>query len=129
MKLANSLSEKEGDFTLQNIIPMYGKNRLIENLLKYVPLALSRIFNEMEFNNPLYYLTLPGFVLGAGGVYMGLNFAQTLYFNETPEFESTAFMVLFSFVGFFMAFTGILLHSVTGLIRYKMSSHELSLNS
>ncbi|MFZ2497822.1 hypothetical protein [Methanosarcina sp.] len=72
----------------------------------------------MEFNNPLYYFTLPGFILAACGLYMGFDFAQTLYPIGSFNFESTVLMVLLTLVGAFMAFLGILLHLIAGLITY-----------
>ena len=112
----------EGDFTLQNVIQTYGTNRSVVKPLKRAPTAFSKVFNEMGFNKPLYYFTLPGFILVALGLHMGLNFLQIFYFGGIFSFESFALMILLNLVGSFMAFIGILLHSITGLIRYTMNN-------
>lgn len=104
------------------MIRVYGVVGSTKNPLKHGLAVLSRIFNDMEFNNPLYYFTLPGFILGTGGVYMGLDFVQTFYLDGTFNFGSTVLMVLLTLIGTFMAFMGILLHSIAGLIRYKMNN-------
>lgn len=72
----------------------------------------------MEINKPLYSFTLPGFILGAGGLYMGLNLLQTFYLGGSSNFGSTVLMALLTLGGIFMAFMGILLHLIAGLISY-----------
>lgn len=81
--------------------------------------ALSKIFRFMKLNKPLYCLTLPGFVFVAGGVHIGLNLLEDFYFSGSFEFQPTALMLLLTIVGTLMTFTGILLHSIAGLIMYK----------
>jgi len=49
---------------------------------------------------------------------MGLNFVQTLYLGGSSNFGSTVLMALLTLVGIFMAFMGILLHLIAGLISY-----------
>ncbi|MDR7665104.1 hypothetical protein RG963_04730 [Methanosarcina sp. Z-7115] len=49
---------------------------------------------------------------------MGLSFLQTFYLGESLNFGPTVLMVLLTFVGIGMAFTGILLNSISGLFRH-----------
>ncbi|KKH97372.1 hypothetical protein EO95_00395 [Methanosarcina sp. 1.H.T.1A.1] len=93
-----------------------------ENPLGHGPNVLLNIFHEMEFNSPLYYFTLPGFTLVAVGLYIHLNQVQTFYPDGSFNLETAVLMLLLTFIGIFMAFTGILLHSIAGLIRYKMNN-------
>lgn len=93
-----------------------------ENPLGHGPNVLLNIFNDMEFNSPLYYFTLPGFIIVAGGLYIHLNHVQTFYPDGSFNFEAAVLMLLLTFIGVFMAFTGILLHSIAGLIRYKANN-------
>ncbi|WP_292390763.1 hypothetical protein [Methanosarcina sp. UBA5] len=71
----------------------------------------------MEFN-PLYWFTLPGFVLCSGGLYIGLDLLQTFCLGGRLAFGPTVLMVILTFIGTGMIFTGILLHSILGLFRY-----------
>ena len=93
-----------------------------ENPLGHGPNVLLNIFNYVEFNSPLYYFTLPGFILVAGGLYIHLNHVQTFYPDGNFNLGSAVLMLLLAFIGVFMAFTGVLLHSIAGLIRYKANN-------
>jgi len=88
--------------------------------------VLSRAFEDMEFNNPLCYLTFPGFALGTGGIYMGLNLLQAFYLDESLSLESTLFTAFITVVGVLMAFMGVLLHLIVGLLRYKLNPYRIS---
>lgn len=70
----------------------------------------------------MYCFTLPGFAFVAGGVHMGLNLLEDFYFGGSFEFQPTALMLLLTMVGILMTFTGILLHSIAGLIKYKIDN-------
>jgi glycosyltransferase involved in cell wall biosynthesis len=89
-----------------------------ENPVRHGLTVLLKIFKDMEYNKPLYYFTLPGFVLGVVGVYMGLTFLRTFYHGGGLEFGPTMLMILLTIVGVFMSFTGVLLHSIAGLIMH-----------
>lgn len=93
-----------------------------ENPLGHGPNVLLNIFNYVEFNSPLYYFTLPGFILVASGLYIHLNHVQTFYPDGNLNLGSAVLMLLLAFIGVFMAFTGVLLHSIAGLIRYKANN-------
>ena len=81
-------------------------------------MVLLKILKDVEFNNPLYYFTLPGFILVTGGLYMGFNFVEIFYLGGSLNFGPTVLMVLLILVGIGLAFTGILLHSISGLFRH-----------
>jgi glycosyltransferase involved in cell wall biosynthesis len=87
-----------------------------ENPIKHGLTVLYRVFKDMEYNKPLYYFTLPGFVFGAIGLYMGLTFLRTFYLGGGLNFGPTMLMILLTLVGVFMSFTGIILHSISRLI-------------
>ncbi|WP_239451326.1 hypothetical protein [Methanosarcina horonobensis] len=86
--------------------------------------VLLSTFSDMEFDRPLYCFTLPGFILVAGGLYINLNSVQAFYPDGSLSLESTVVILLLPFIGIFMAFIGILMHSITGLIRYKMNNQN-----
>lgn len=75
------------------------------------------ILKDLEFNKPLYYLTVPGAVLGIGGLIMGALFVQNFAMGKSLTFGPTVLMILLIVVGSFMALTGILLHSISALMR------------
>ncbi|WP_048138541.1 MULTISPECIES: glycosyltransferase family 2 protein [unclassified Methanosarcina] len=80
--------------------------------------VLFKIFTDIEYNKPLYCFTLPGSLLGASGLYMGVGFLRTFYLGGSLNFGPTVLMILLTLTGAFMAFTGILLHSIAGLITH-----------
>lgn len=106
-----------GYFTFKNIIQFYNVNSLTKSPLKHSLTVLFYNFKKMEFN-PLYWFTLPGFVLCSGGLYIGLYLSRTFYLGGSLPFGPTILMVILTLLGMVMAFTGILLHSISGLFRY-----------
>ena len=95
---------------------MYNLNDSTKNPLKYGLAVLFNNFKKMEFN-PLYWFTLPGLVLCSGGLYVGLYLLRISYLGGRLPFGPTVLMVLLTVIGMGFAFTGILLHSVSGLLR------------
>jgi len=87
-----------------------------ENPIKHGLTVLLKIIKDMEYNKPLYYFTLPGFILAVVGLHMGFTFLRTFYLGGNLNFGPTMLMVLLTIVGIFMCFTGFLLHSIAGLI-------------
>lgn len=87
-----------------------------EHPLKHGLSVLLKVCRDIEFNSPLCCFTIPGFILGIFGLYMGLSFLQVFYHGGSLHFGPTILMVLLTLVGMFMAFTGIVLHSVSSLI-------------
>ncbi|MEN6292753.1 MAG: glycosyltransferase family 2 protein, partial [Methanobacterium sp.] len=79
--------------------------------------VLLKVLKDLEFNKPLYYLTVPGMVLGIGGLIMGAFFVQDFTMGKGLTFGPTILMILLIVVGSFMALTGILLHSISALMR------------
>jgi len=80
--------------------------------------VLVMVLKDFEFNRPLYYLTAPGIILGAGGLTMGAFFLHN--YNTVGQglnFGPTIVMILLIIVGTFMALTGILLHSMSAVAR------------
>jgi len=87
-----------------------------ENPIKHGLKVLANVINDMELNKPLYYFTLPGLVLVIIGLGMGLTFLQTFYNGGGLMFGPTLLMLLFTLIGTFMMFTGIILHTMSKLI-------------
>jgi len=79
--------------------------------------VLVMVLKDIEFNKPLYYFTVPGLSLGIGGLYMGAHFIRTFSMGGGLQFGPTMLMVLFIVIGTFMALTGILLHSVSSIMK------------
>ncbi|KKG09447.1 MULTISPECIES: glycosyltransferase family 2 protein [unclassified Methanosarcina] len=100
----------------------YDVGRSTENPIRHGLMVLLKILTDMEFNRPLYYFTIPGFVLGTSGLYMGLSFLQTFYLGGNLHFGPTILMILLTLVGTFMVFTGIMLHSIAGILRESIKS-------
>ncbi|KKH94295.1 dolichyl-phosphate mannose synthase [Methanosarcina sp. 1.H.T.1A.1] len=89
-----------------------------ENPVRHGLGVLFRIFKDIEYNKPLYCFTLPGSLLSAGGLYMGFGFLRTFYLGGNLNFGPAVLMILLTLTGSFMALTGIMLHSIAGLITH-----------
>lgn len=87
-----------------------------ENPVVHGVKVLVNILKDMEFKRPLYYFTIPGMILGTIGLGMGLKFLQDFYHGGSLQFGPTLLMILLTLVGLFMAFTGIILHSISRAI-------------
>lgn len=88
-----------------------------ENPIKHGLGVLAKTLKDMEFNRPLYYFTIPGIGLGTAGVYLSLYFLHIFYLAGRLDFGSMMLTILLVIVGVFMAFTGVMLHSMAGLMR------------
>jgi glycosyltransferase involved in cell wall biosynthesis len=78
--------------------------------------VLMQILKDMELRRPLYYFTVPGFVIVGVGLYIGLMLLEDFYYGTSLSFGPTLLMILLTLLGCFMAFTGIILHSMSRLI-------------
>jgi len=99
-----------------------------ENPIKHGLKVLVNIINDMELNRPLYYFTLPGALLGLIGLGMGLSFLQHFYNGGGLMFGPTLLMILFTLIGTFMVFTGIILYTMSKLINENQKRLKASLN-
>jgi hypothetical protein len=105
---------------LQNVIQLSSENRLIKKPLRHYLKLLLNVSSNMEINKPLYSFTLPGLILGTIGLYMSINSVQDLYHDGSFfDLKNTILMTLLTLVGTIMAYMGVLLHSIAGLIKYK----------
>jgi len=89
-----------------------------EHPLKHGIKVLVNVLHDMELQRPLYYFTVPGMVFSTVGLIMGLSFLQEFYHGGGLSFGPTLLMILLTLGGLFMAFTGIILHTMSKLINY-----------
>ncbi|MCX9082803.1 MAG: glycosyltransferase family 2 protein [Candidatus Methanoperedens sp.] len=87
-----------------------------QNDRKHVLKTLVRMLEDIELCRPLYYLTIPGMVCTIIGMGLGLDILKDFFIGETLRFWPMLFMIVLTLLGIFMAFTGIILHSVSRLI-------------
>ena len=92
-----------------------------KNLSRDSTPGFSNFFNNVRTNGLLYYFILPGLILGIAGLYMGLTFMQAFHHGASFDLGYALLAVLFTFSGCFLAFIGILLNTIVGLIRYRAS--------
>ncbi len=78
--------------------------------------VLVKVLHDMEFRRPLYYFTVPGIVMSAIGVGMGLEFLRTFYHGGSLYYGPMLLMVLLTLLGCFMALTGIILHTLSRML-------------
>jgi len=88
-----------------------------ENPVAHGIRVLATILHDMELNRPLFYFTAPGIIMSSIGIVMGLDFLRAFYHGGSLQFGPTLLMILMTLVGSFMAFTGIILHSISKMIR------------
>jgi glycosyltransferase involved in cell wall biosynthesis len=82
--------------------------------------VLVKILQDMEFRRPLYYFTLPGLVLIIFGMITGLFYFGKYLDGQTTTLMPTIIAGLIGLGGIFIAFTGIILHSVSNMINRNM---------
>lgn len=95
--------------------------------------VLMRVINDLEFQRPLYYFTLPGSIIIIMGVILGLVFFGDYLGGTTKSLAPTVIAIMMTLVGGFLAFTGIILDSMTRMINrvvndpnYDIRSSEVS---
>jgi hypothetical protein len=109
----------EGDVMLQNKIKIYGMDGPTKNPSRQHITGFLNIFNSVRVSKPLYCFTLPGFVLGVCGLYMGFQFVHAFHHGGIFDLGYVFLSILFTLVGTSLAFAGILLNSIAGLIKYR----------
>lgn len=77
-----------------------------------------KLMQDMEFMRPLYYFTLPGLVLIIIGLTLGLIFFGRYLDGQMTTLMPTIMASMIGLAGIFIAFTGIILHSVSGMIKH-----------
>lgn len=95
----------------------YDVNCSTINPIKHGLQVLLRVLKDIEYNKPIFCFTLPGALLGLGGLSMGVYFVQNFVMGRGLQLGPTILMVLFVVIGTFMSLTGILLHSISTVIR------------
>ena len=78
--------------------------------------VLVKFMQDMEFNRPLYYFVFPGVILIGLGLTLGLYFFGSYLNHETSSLLPTVMAAMVGLGGLFIAFTGIILHSMSRLI-------------
>ncbi|MGB9980547.1 glycosyltransferase family 2 protein [Methanobacterium sp.] len=78
--------------------------------------VLMRVINDLEFQRPLYYFTLPGAIIIIIGVVLGLVFFGDYLGGATKSLAPTVIAIMMTMVGGFLAFTGIILDSMSRMI-------------
>jgi len=72
-----------------------------ENPIKHGFGVLMMVLKDIEFNRPLYYLTLPGSILGIIGLIMGVIFLREFILGKNLYFGPTMLMVLYCYREFY----------------------------
>ncbi len=86
------------------------------NPLRHGMSVLVRILQDMEFNRPLYYFTLPGIIMIVIGMSLGLFFFGEYLGGTMKTLFPTTLAALITIFGAFIAFTGLILHSMSRMI-------------
>ena len=97
-----------------------------KNPLSHGVHVLMDLLRDMELRRPLLYFTLPGIAIAGIGISMGLDLLRIFYHGGALNYGLTLFMILLTLVGSFMAFTGIILHSISSLIAQSIKKIDFS---
>jgi len=79
--------------------------------------VFSKILRDIELEKPLFCFTVPGTLLVIAGLSTGAYFLHVFISGGNLYFGPTILMVLLTVVGSFLALIGILLHSMSTIIR------------
>jgi len=92
--------------------------------------VLMRILNDVEFQRPIYYFTIPGAVLIIIGVSLGLIFFGDYLARTTTSLAPTIIAIMVTLAGGFLAFTGLILDSMSRMINRVVndSNHDVQFN-
>ena len=86
--------------------------------------VLMKLLHEMEFHRPLYYFTIPGIIIIIIGLIVGLDFLNKYMAGITYTIVPTAIAVLTTILGTFIAFTGVLLHTLSRMIDNRQEKND-----
>jgi len=78
--------------------------------------VLMRVINDLEFQRPLYYFTLPGVIIIMAGVVLGLMFFGSYLGGTNKSLLPTVLAIMMTLAGGFLAFTGIILDSMSRML-------------
>jgi len=87
------------------------------NPIKHGFSVLVQIIQDMEFNRPLYYFTIPGVVLIILALTSGLIFFGDYLGGRSETLGPTIVAALIGFAGIFIAFTGIILDTISRMLK------------
>ena len=86
--------------------------------------VLTGVLRTIEFKRPLLAFTVPGLILIAVAAGLAFFVVQAYFIVGHIVLGPTLLMLLFAVVGTFLAFTGIILHSVSALIDSRASEGQ-----
>jgi glycosyltransferase involved in cell wall biosynthesis len=94
----------------------YNMDNSSEHSIAHGLRMLVNVLPDMELNRPFYYFIAPGLVFAIAGISLELNFLRDFYNGDYLNLGPTLLMTLLTLIGSFMAFTGIILHSMARVI-------------
>lgn len=84
--------------------------------------VLIRVINDLEFQRPLYFFTLPGVIIIVAGVVLGLMFFGDYLGGGSKSLLPTVLAIMATLAGGFLAFTGIILDSIARMINHVINN-------
>lgn len=86
--------------------------------------VLVKILNDIEFQRPLVYFTLPGGIIIIIGLMLGLAFFRDYVTGLSTNLAATIIAILFTLGGAFLALTGIILDSMARMINHMQNKPD-----
>ncbi|WP_414468893.1 glycosyltransferase family 2 protein [Methanobacterium sp. ACI-7] len=84
--------------------------------------VLMKIIDDIQFHRPLFYFTVPGFIIIIIGLVMGFTFFGEYLAHTTSSLLPTVLAALLTLGGGFLAITGIILDSMSKMLNRLTSS-------
>ena len=85
---------------------------------------LDILMHDIEYRRPMYYFFIPGAVLFAIGIAMGLEFLSVFYHGGNLSFGAVFLILLYVIIGFIMIITGIILHAFSKMLKIELEKNQ-----
>lgn len=79
--------------------------------------VLLHIIQDMELKRPLYYFTIPGIIITIAGAILTILFLNDYLYGSSTTWGPTTASIMMTMFGTFMVFTGIILDSISRMIK------------
>lgn len=90
--------------------------------------VLMKLMDDLQFQRPLLYFTLPGSIIIIIGIVLGLLFIGSYLERTTTSLTPTILAISFILTGGFLALTGIILDSMSRMITRIMKNPQNEVN-
>lgn len=106
----------------------YDVNSSTKNPISHGFGVLMKLIDDLQFQRPLFYFTLPGSIIIIIGIVLGILFFESYIERTTTSLTPTILAISFILTGGFLALTGIILDSMSKMITQIMKNPQNEVN-